>query len=167
MPTFALMPRQVLFLNSGTRIPPTLHRFSSRLDPHRYQSPPAKSAIFNTARIAAEIKSVVVSPKATSALSISESNPLHSYSSKLFVVAKNINSFAIKQIRTLSAKYRGWVYLRHPDAMLAPLLSALCFHGLTNCFSRNSFHFTNIQVAPPGVCPLRTLTGRVVHQGHA
>jgi hypothetical protein len=29
-----------------------------------------------------------------------------------------------------------------------PILSALCFHGVTNCFSRNSFIFTIICVAP-------------------
>jgi len=27
------------------------------------------------------------------------------------------------------------------------VLCALCFHGLTNCFSRNSFRFTSIQIA--------------------
>src|SRR6266436_580798 len=30
-------------------------------------------------------------------------------------------------------------------------LSALCFHILTNCFSRNSFILTTIRIAPPGV----------------
>ena len=34
-------------------------------------------------------------------------------------------------------------------------LSPLCFHGLTNCFSRNPFIFKNICVAPPGVPPKR------------
>ena len=28
---------------------------------------------------------------------------------------------------------------------------ALCFHGLTNCFSRNSFRFTSIQIARGGM----------------
>ena len=34
--------------------------------------------------------------------------PLLRYSCRLFVAPKNIKSFAIKQIRTLRAKYRGW-----------------------------------------------------------
>jgi len=34
--------------------------------------------------------------------------PLFSYSYGLFVVPKTVNSFAIRQIRTLCAKYRGW-----------------------------------------------------------
>src|SRR5882762_11303770 len=34
-----------------------------------------------------------------------------------------------------------------------PVLSPLCFHGLTNCFSRKPFAFINICVAPPGVTP--------------
>src|SRR6267142_1110516 len=107
IPTFPLMPRQVLSLNSGARVPPTCHRFSSRLYSHRYQSPSPKSAIFRTARIAADIKSVAASPKATSAPPISESNPLHSPFSKLFVAPKNINPFGIKQIRTLSPEHPG------------------------------------------------------------
>src|SRR5258708_37584499 len=32
-----------------------------------------------------------------------------------------------------------------------PNLSTLCFHGLTNCFSRNHFVLINICVAPRGV----------------
>jgi hypothetical protein len=32
-----------------------------------------------------------------------------------------------------------------------PILSALCFHGLTNCFSGKPFVFKNICVAPRGV----------------
>ena len=148
-----LMPRQVFSLNSDARVPPTLHRSSSRLDLRRYESPSPKSAIFNTARIAAEIKSGVVSPKATSALSISESNPLHSYSSKLFVVAKNINSFGIKQIQTLSPKHPGWGTLSRCALPQQAKLLTLCFHGLTNCFSRNLFFLINICVAPGGgVC---------------
>jgi hypothetical protein len=35
------------------------------------------------------------------------------YSCKLFVAPQKLKSFAIKQIRTLCAKYRGWVPLRH------------------------------------------------------
>jgi hypothetical protein len=34
-----------------------------------------------------------------------------SYSCGLFVAAKNVNSFAIKQIRTLLQKHPGWGYL--------------------------------------------------------
>src|SRR6266481_4135961 len=37
-----------------------------------------------------------------------------------------------------------------------PNLSALCFHGLTNCFSRNPFILITICVAPR-VCPPRLL----------
>ena len=40
-----------------------------------------------------------------------------------------------------------------------PILSPLCFHGLTNCFSRKPFIFKNICVAPR-VCPLKTLLRR-------
>ena len=45
------------------------------------------------------------------------------------------------------------------------VLSALCFHGLTNCFSRNHFVFMNICVTPR-VCPPRLLRSelRVRHQ---
>ena len=35
------------------------------------------------------------------------------YFYRLFVAPKNINSFGIKQIQALSAKYRGGVYLAH------------------------------------------------------
>ena len=42
-------------------------------------------------------------PPATPALTLA-----FSYYCKLFVVAKKVNPFGIKQIQTLSTKYRGW-----------------------------------------------------------
>src|SRR5882762_2656502 len=53
-----------------------------------------------------------------------ELTPFPTHSSALFVVAKNVNSFGIKQIHTLAAKHRGmgtpndlWRELRgHPRA---------------------------------------------------
>jgi hypothetical protein len=134
--------------------------------------------------------------------------PLLTYCCKLFVVAKNFNSFAIKQIRTLSIKCWGMASASLPGGRparglprkarltesatyklssssclqnghsLVPLsctqavhespitdhesrlcppatsLSALCFHTLTNCFSRKSFRFTFMRIAP-GVASLR------------
>ena len=44
---------------------------------------------------------------------------LFSYSYELFVVPKKVNSFAIKQIRTLCAKYRGWGGVRRLCALRA------------------------------------------------
>jgi hypothetical protein len=78
--------------------------------------------------------------------------PLLRYSCKLFVAPQKVNSFGIKQIQTLSAKHPG-VGVPHTVCLGllrrdARLLSALCFHGLTNCFSRNPFSFTNICIAP-------------------
>jgi hypothetical protein len=43
-----------------------------------------------------------------------------SYCCKLFVVAKKLNSFAIKQIHTLLTKHPGWVYLCDDSALSAP-----------------------------------------------
>src|SRR5712671_1471420 len=93
IPTSLLMPLRALFLNSGARVPPTHHHFSSRLSSHCYKSPSARSALLRIVRI--------------SALGASESNPLHSHSSKLFVAPKKLNPFGIKQIRTLSPKHPG------------------------------------------------------------
>jgi hypothetical protein len=45
-----------------------------------------------------------------------------------------------------------------------PVLSALCFHGLTNCFCRNSFTLINIcvapRVSPPRVHAVQEFTSR-------
>src|SRR5258708_1361012 len=45
-----------------------------------------------------------------------------------------------------------------------PLLSPLCFHGLTNCFSRKPFAFINIcvapRVSPPTVHAIQEFTSR-------
>jgi len=41
---------------------------------------------------------------------------------------------------------------RKQSNLRIPMLSPLCFHGLTNCFSRKPFLFKNICVAPR-VCP--------------
>jgi hypothetical protein len=90
-----------------------------------------------------------------------------SYSCGLFVVAKNVNSFVINQIQTLSRKHPGWgiptrtlplesatyklflallrilrvgsAHSASPQYRLPSILPALCFHTLTNCFSRNPF----------------------------
>jgi len=89
-----------------------------------------------------------------------------SYYCKLFVAPKKLNSFTIKQIQTLSAKHPAYgVPQRHLSVLCASLpnlsraargvskgaLSSLidfltlCFHNLTNPFSRNSFRCTSIQ----------------------
>jgi hypothetical protein len=50
-------------------------------------------------------------------------------------------------------------FLRSPIASKRTpnfILSPLCFHGLTNCFSRKPFIIKNICVAPPGVPPNRS-----------
>jgi len=80
-----------------------------------------------------------------------------SYSSELFVAPKKINSFAIKQIQTLSSRHPGYgVPLRHPSVLCASALFlrldflTLCFHNLPNPFSCNSFPCTSIQ-NPRGV----------------
>ena len=74
------------------------------------------------------------------------------HSSALFVVAKKINSFGIKQIHTLTPKQPGSVYpKRISDAnrvgTSAPLIDfyTACFHALTNPFFSNPFPFTSIQ----------------------
>jgi len=81
----------------------------------------------------------------------------HSYG--LFVARKKLNSFAIKQIQTLSTKHPGYgVPPRHLHALprlLSQSLKAaswslidfltLCFHTLTNPFSHNSFICISIQ----------------------
>src|SRR5882757_3676408 len=45
-----------------------------------------------------------------------------------------------------------------------PVLSPLCFHGLTNCFSRKPFAFINIcvapRVSPPTVHAIQEFTSR-------
>ena len=74
--------------------------------------------------------------------------PFLRYSCKLFVAPKRVNSFAIKQIQTLSAKYRGATTGRPaygvPTAHHPPS-AALCFHILTNPSRRNPFVCTSIQ----------------------
>ena len=79
-----------------------------------------------------------------------------SYYCELFVAAKNLNSFAIKQIQTLCAKYPGWGCLCDNSAYsaslypeprrvryhLPSLFSPLCFHALTNPFS----HLIDLEV---------------------
>ena len=74
--------------------------------------------------------------------------PFPTHSSELFVVAKNANSFGIKQIHTLAAKHPGYGLPDPKTIRPAGVLSALCFHGLTNSFSHNIFPFTLIQIAP-------------------
>ena len=76
--------------------------------------------------------------------------PLFSHSYGLFVVPKTVNSFAIKQIRTLCAKYRGLSVLCVSALSFAIDFVSLCFQDLTNPFSRNPFPFTSIQ-NPRGV----------------
>src|SRR5258708_209559 len=53
-------------------------------------------------------------------------------------------------------------FARKPTAsnpnLKIPTLSPLCFHGLTNCFSRNPFIFKNICVAPPECAPQSRLS---------
>ncbi len=58
--------------------------------------------------------------------------PLFSYSYELFVVPKTVKSFAIKQIRTLCAKYRGcggisvWLFTSHRSRVTSHVLSLAC-----------------------------------------
>ena len=66
---------------------------------------------------------------------------------------KTANLFAIKQIETLFEKHQ-WGEPAQLAAVLCTaglrFLSPLCFHGLTNCFSRKPFGFRIICVAPRG-----------------
>src|ERR1700686_2482081 len=81
--------------------------------------------------------------------------PLLRYSCKLLVALANINPFKIKQIRTLYAKYQGWVYpARSVSGFCLSLFDflVLCFHNLTNCFPRKLFVFTTIRVAGGVAC---------------
>jgi hypothetical protein len=76
-----------------------------------------------------------------------------SYCCGLFVVAKKVNSFGIKQIQTLCVKHRGWGTSRKQFRLSRfgfHVFSPLCFHHVTNPFFRNSFAFTSIQ-NPRGV----------------
>jgi hypothetical protein len=84
-------------------------------------------------------------------------SPLLRYSCKLFVALPNAKSFAINQFRTLYAKYRGWGYLSDSSALSASqryhlpvFFPPLCFHNLTNPFSRKPFVCRSIQ-NPGGV----------------
>jgi hypothetical protein len=65
------------------------------------------------------------SPICTSA---PELNHSVSYCSELFVVAKSLNSFGIKQIQTLLAKHRGWGATY--KLLATPLLPAVIFKDL-------------------------------------
>ena len=76
--------------------------------------------------------------------------PFPTHSSELFVATKNVNSFGISQIHTLAPKHPGYGVPDPKTIRPAGVLSALCFHGLTNSFSRNIFPFMLIQIAPPG-----------------
>jgi hypothetical protein len=67
-------------------------------------------------------------------------------------------SFVFNRLQTLSAKHRGYgvppllPFTSHQSQITNhPTLCPLCFHGLTNCFSRKPFAFTIICVAPAGV----------------
>ena len=55
-----------------------------------------------------------------------------SYSSKLFVVAKKLNSFAIKQIQTLSQKHPGWGYAA--DSLFTGHQSRVTSHGFSTTY---------------------------------
>src|SRR5258708_7483915 len=82
----------------------------------------------------------------------------HSYSLLSLFSARP--PFIFNSLRTLLPKHPGWGYLCDSSAPSAPeryhlfwFLSPLCFHALTNPFSRNSFRCTSIQnpgdVLPP------------------
>src|SRR5260370_798549 len=136
-PTFSLMPHRALFLNSGARVPSTHHHFSSRLSSHCYKSPSARSALLRIVHI--------------SALGVSESNPLHSHSSKLFVPTKKLNPFGINQIQTLLPKHPGWGFPQplHTSAG-GSVCSPFVFMVLQIAFSWNPFCFDNHLRCPPG-----------------
>jgi hypothetical protein len=66
-----------------------------------------------------------------------------------------LQSFVFNRLQTLFAKHRGCgvspllPFASHRSRMTSHMiLLALCFHGLTNCFSRKPFAFTVICVAP-------------------
>jgi hypothetical protein len=70
-----------------------------------------------------------------------------SYSCGLFGLAKKVNPFVIKQIRTLCAKHPGWGYLRFPAVHGSPVTA----HGSRFC---PPFAFINLRTAPshPSIC---------------
>jgi hypothetical protein len=74
------------------------------------------------------------------ALSASVENPFFSHSCKLFVVAKKVNSFGIKQIHTLLQKHPGVAYSQKP-----PRLSQYAW-----CLRGKSIPFKHL----PPLCPL-------------
>src|SRR5712675_600600 len=81
-----------------------------------------------------------------------ELTPSATHSSKLSVVAKNVNYCGIKQIHTLALKHPRYGYperIYDPNCVgiPAPLIDFYvpCFHALTNPFFRNLFPFTSIQ----------------------
>src|SRR5882762_3110154 len=105
------------------------------------------------------------------ALDASPANPVFSDSCGLF-----FSLGALFDVRLVCFQYLadslcktpgGGVPLRHLRALracplfrrasalsFAVILSPLCFHGLTNCFSRKPFILITICVAPRGVPPL-------------
>lgn len=91
-----------------------------------------------------------------------ELTPSLRYSCGLFGSPKKLNPHKISNFQTLFAKHPGCgVSLRHPCVLCVSAISllvdflTLCFHNLTNPFSRNPFPFTSMQ--NPGVW------GRVPH----
>jgi hypothetical protein len=73
-----------------------------------------------------------------------ELNPFSTHSSGLFVHAKNLNPFEIKQIQTLSAKHPGWGYLcdnSGPSASLYPEPRRVRYH-LPSFFSSLLFSYS-------------------------
>src|SRR6267154_1197730 len=81
-----------------------------------------------------------------------ELTPFPTYCSGLSVVAKNANSFGIKQVHTLPPKHPAYgyperIYDRSGVRTSTTLIDfyTLCFHALTKPFFRNPFAFTSIQ----------------------
>jgi len=85
--------------------------------------------------------------------------PLLRYSCRLFVAPKKVNSFGIKQIQTLSAKYRGWGYLAQFGTDFCAAMPHFCqpfvFMVLRIAFPATPFP-SQTSALPPGVYPSQT-----------
>src|SRR5882762_537000 len=138
IPTFSLMPHRALFLNSGARVPPAFrpHTTTFRLDSllivtnRLLQDPPF--AGLPTSPLSLFPSQTLCIHTLPNSLSLRKtSTPLESSKSKLFC-----------------QNTRGGVPLKRCAPPQQASLLALCFHGLTNSFSRNPFVLLNICVAP-------------------
>src|SRR5204862_6900325 len=82
--------------------------------------------------------------------SISESNPLHSHSSKPFVAAKKLNPFGIKQLQTLSPTHPGWRAPQPLRASSAAQFARPLFSWSYKLLFPEPICFDNYLRCPPG-----------------